>query len=98
MFICCAMCSGELEILFCGVLRVFVGSFSGLGCNRFRGLLRFSSILHTGWFLGACLAGVIVVLGYFFCYFVVVRRMCWMISGDFYLFEAGGRANVFGYK
>ena len=96
LLVCCTRCSGGLVILFCGVLRVFVGSFRGLGCNSFRGLLRFSSILHTGWFLGACLAGVVVVLGYFFCYFGVVRGVCWAVPGDFYLFEAGGGAYAFG--
>nr|WBP69654.1 NADH dehydrogenase subunit 2 [Propeamussium sp. mt1] len=98
LFVIFVSCDGSFLLLFCGVLSVFVGSFSGLGCNRFCSLLGYSSILHMGWFLGSCLTGFVTVFVYFLCYFVTISSLCWLVPGDCYLYEVGSVSYFLGYK
>ena len=77
-----------LVSLFSGV-SALVGGVGGVSASRVSGVVAYSSILHGGWRLAACLFGKFELFLYLGSYWLILGCVCWLVGNDCYVFEVG---------
>nr|QDM58580.1 NADH dehydrogenase subunit 2 [Spondylus violaceus] len=88
--VCSAVYSEVAMVLMFSGASALVGGIGGLSASRVSGVLAYSSILHGGWSLAACLFSKFELIFYLGIYWLVLGCVCWLAEVDSYVFEIGG--------